>query len=121
MDGLELTGRIRAIATRICGVSLNPFDEVVEAPVAVRIVPPDSQLAPSVGAREVVIELEGEDPPDVLEGDAIDVGAYIVEHLALALTPFPRKPGVVFEAPETKVELSPFSVLRDLSAISRRN
>ena len=33
----------------------------------------------------------------MLEGDAIDLAAYVVEHLALEIDPFPRKPGVEFD------------------------
>ena len=39
---------------------------------------------------------DAEDAPDVLEGETIDVSAYVVEHLALEIDPFPKKPGAGF-------------------------
>jgi hypothetical protein len=38
----------------------------------------------------------------------------LVEHLALDLDPFPRKPGAVFEPPPPEGPESPFAVLRVL-------
>jgi hypothetical protein len=49
-----------------------------------------------------------------LDGDRIDPAAYVVEHLALALDPFPRKPGAVFQPPEATPEASLFAVLLEL-------
>ena len=35
------------------------------------------------------IDLEGEDPPELVESDAIDFGEAVVQRLALALDPYP--------------------------------
>jgi hypothetical protein len=113
-DGVELNGRIEAVVTRLCGVSLEAFDETIDEPMHVRIVPPGSANLPKEEDGAIVVDLEGDDPPDVLSGGAIDVAAYVVEHLALALDPFPRKPGAVFEAPAATTPASPFSVLSQL-------
>ena len=58
---------------------------------------------------------EDEEVPELLEGDEIDLGGYVVEHLALEIDPFPRKPGVVFEPPADTEERSPFAVLKRLT------
>jgi hypothetical protein len=42
------------------------------------------------------------------------VAHYIVEHLALAIDPFPRKPGAEFEFTPPAEEESPFAVLKKL-------
>ncbi|WP_236627552.1 hypothetical protein [Caulobacter sp. B11] len=42
------------------------------------------------------------------------MSGYVIEHLALELDPFPRKPGAVFVAPPEPVELSPFAALKRL-------
>jgi uncharacterized metal-binding protein YceD (DUF177 family) len=63
---------------------------------------------------ELDLDPEGDDPPEVLADDKVDLGAYVVEDLSLAIDPFPKKPGVEFEAPEQKGELSPFAVLAKL-------
>jgi uncharacterized metal-binding protein YceD (DUF177 family) len=67
----------------------------------------------------VVVTLEDDDPPDEIEGGVVDLGAYVVEHLALALDPFPRKPGVEFEAPAQESEPSPFAALARLKPEAR--
>ena len=113
-DGVELNGRIEAAVTRLCGVSLETFQETIDEPMHVRIVPPGSGNAPKDEDGAVVIHLEGEDPPDILSGNAIDVAGYVLEHLALGLDPFPRKPGAVFEAPAATGPASPFSALSQL-------
>ncbi len=113
-DGVELNGRIEAVVTRLCGVSLEAFDETIDELMHVRIVPPGSANLPKEDDGAVVVDLEGDDPPDVMSGGAVDVAAYVVEHLALALDPFPRRPGAVFEAPAATTPASPFSVLSQL-------
>ncbi len=114
-DGVEIAGEVRALCTRLCGISLTPFEERVDDEMRLRIVPPASLHAPDPAVAEVVIDLEAEDPPDVLEGDVVDLGVYLVEHLALALDPFPRAPGAVFQ-PEAidPADTSPFARLRGL-------
>jgi len=111
-DGMRIEGDWRARVTQICGVSLEPFDTDLAGQFAVDVVPAGSRLAPAADALEVVIDPDAEDPPDVVEGDSVDVGAYVAEHLALEIDPFPRKPGAVFEPPEPEPERSPFAVIR---------
>ncbi len=115
LDGVEIDGRLEALAGRVCGVSLEDYDETVADGFVRRFVPPGSPAAPPAApAGEVVIDLAEDDPPDEISGEAIDLGAMLVEQLALALDPFPRKPGAIFEAPPTEPIASPFAVLRRL-------
>ncbi|MDB5465548.1 MAG: hypothetical protein JWQ46_310 [Phenylobacterium sp.] len=113
-DGAEITGRFQAVVEQACSVSLDPFEQPLAGPVEVRVVPLGSPHAISDEMTEVEFDLESPDPPDVLDHDEIDVGAYLVEALALEIDPFPRKPGVEFDyAPPTE-EVSPFAVLKGL-------
>lgn len=115
LDGAEITGAFEARVEQICGISLDPFESELGGNVEMKVVPPGSPNAPveSPGS-EVEFDLEAPEPPDVLNGEEIDLAAYLVEYLALEIDPFPRKPGVEFEyEPETKEE-SPFAVLRSL-------
>lgn len=114
LDGAELHGGFRGVVTQTCGLTLDPFDQPLQGDFLVRIVPPGSKAAPTTEGAEIAIDPEADDPPDVLEGDTIDVGAYLVEHMALAVDPFPRKPDAVFEAPEAAEILSPFAALKVL-------
>ncbi len=115
LDGAEITGRFRAVVEQICGVSLDAFEEVLEGEIAVQVVPAGSPNAPQDESAEVEFDLNAPDPPDVLAGDAIDVAGYIVEHLALAIDPFPRKPGATFDYTPPADVTSPFAALKDLT------
>ena len=112
-DGVRIDGRWRADITQTCGVSLEDFDTALSGEFTVRAVPEGSRhaLPPET---ELEIDVDAEDPPDVLESDAIDLAAYVVEHLSLEIDPFPRKPGAVFEPPAPEVERSPFAALLKL-------
>jgi len=114
LDGAELRGRIHARVEQVCGVTLDPFEQPLEAEFEVRAAPAGSPHAPVEG-DEIVLDLEGPDPPDVLEDDAVDVAAYVIEHLALELDPFPRKPGARFDYEIEQPDDSPFGVLKRLS------
>lgn len=113
MDGAVVRGRWAARVLQTCGVSLEPFASDLDGDFEVRCVPAASPLAPAPEA-DVVLDPEAPDPPDVLEGEMIDLGAYVVEHLALELDPFPRKPGLAFEPPDEPPEPSPFAALAQL-------
>jgi len=114
-DGVEIDGRWSARVIYTCGVTLEPFEQPLEGSFTVRAVPPESPLAvePESGPEEE-IGLDAEDPPDIVHDGAVDLGAYLTEHLALELDPFPRKPGAVFEPPPPEAPESPFAVLRQL-------
>ena len=113
LDGAELEARWRAVVTQTCGVSLEAFDTALEGGFTVRAVPVGSPAA-APDSAEVSIDPEAEDPPDLLEGDELDVGGYLVEHLALEIDPFPRKPGAAFEPPPPEGPASPFAALLKL-------
>jgi hypothetical protein len=118
MDGAEVSGLIRARVTQVCSVSADEFEEPVESRFSVHVLPADSEYAPQDEdtGGELGIDPDGDDPPDVLEGETIDVSAYVIEHLALELDPFPRKPGAVFQPPAEPVDLSPFAALKKLKS-----
>lgn len=115
-DGAVLKGRVRSELVQVCGVTLEPFPVDVDAHFEVRLttVPPRE-----IDVEETEFGLADLDAPDYLPDGIADLGAYAVEHLALELDPFPRKPGAVFEQPEQAAEPSPFSVLADLKPKSR--
>jgi uncharacterized metal-binding protein YceD (DUF177 family) len=116
MDGAEISGLIRARVTQVCSVSADEFEEPVESRFSVRVLPADSENTSPDENGDLALDPEGDDPPDVLEGETIDVSGYVIEHLALELDPFPRKPGAVFEPPPEPVDLSPFAALKALKA-----
>jgi hypothetical protein len=116
LDGVEIAGSWTARVGQTCGVSLEPFDADLEGQLQIRAVPPGSQALAVGEDHDVEMDPEADDPPDVLDGDHVDVGAYLVEDLSLAVDPFPRKPGVAFEPPKTSAEISPFAILAKLKS-----
>jgi uncharacterized metal-binding protein YceD (DUF177 family) len=113
LDGARVRGTLTAKVTRICGVSLEPFDEEIAETIDLRLVPAGSPNAPRAEGA-LVIDLGAEDPPEAVENDVVDLAALFTEHLALGLSPFPRKPGAVFEPPAGTAETSPFAALAQL-------
>ena len=104
---------LSARLTQICVVTLEPFDSDVADHAALRFVP-----AAAIGeseAGEVGLELaDGDlDAPDELPyvGETIDLGAALAEQLALALDPYPRKPGAELPANAADEAPHPFAAL----------
>ena len=113
-DGAEITGHFDAVVEQICSVSLDPFEQPLEGEIEVRVVPAGSVNAPEEVSGDIERDPARPDPPDVLPGEAVDLAAYVVEHLALEIDPFPRKPGAAFEYEPPAAEPSPFAALQKL-------
>ena len=108
----EVRGQIHAKVVQICGVSLDPFETDIRSEFAVPFT-----TEPAAGlddAEDQEFGLADLDAPDVIDTGVLDLGGYVIEHLALELDPFPRKPGVAFETPVEEREASPFAVLAEL-------
>lgn len=107
-DGLSVRGRVEALTTRICVVTLDPFVEAVDEEVEVR-------FAPETESVREAIEDGADDAPDPIVGGVVDLGAVVAEFFTLGLDPHPRKPGATFDdASENRAAASPFAALRDL-------
>ena len=115
LDGVQVNGRFEAVVEQICGVSLDSFEAEVEGEIDIRAVPQGSPHAATSDGGDLELESDAPDAPDLLEGDQIDIAAYVVEHLALELDPFPRKPGAEFDYQPEAAEISPFAVLRKIA------
>jgi uncharacterized metal-binding protein YceD (DUF177 family) len=107
--GVRVEGTVHAEVTRTCVVSLEPFPVVIDEDVDVRFAPA-SERRPREEAETVALDVE--DPPDPIVDGKIDLGALAAEFMALALDPYPRKPGAQFVPPEPDDDGdSPFSGL----------
>ncbi len=116
MDGVEITGRFDAVVEQICAVSLDRFEQSLSGEIEVRAVPAGSPQAPEPNGGEVDYDPMAPDPPDVLEDETIDLAGYVIEHLALEIDPFARKPGVEFEYAPPEGPDSPFAILKTFKA-----
>ena len=110
--GIALTATWTAEVVQDCVVTLDPVVSELGDTFELAYGPAD---APTTAA-EIELDLEVADPPEPIEGGRIDVGEAVVEQLALAIDPYPRKPGVEFEAPadEAETQDNPFAALRGL-------
>jgi len=120
--GVEVSGVVTATIEEICVVSLEPFiSEISEDVKRFFERQRRTNTAPPLLDLEVIDDID-EDIPDIIEDEAIDLGAIAVETLALCLSPYPRKPGAVFEdyvesdpdKDDDTTRKNPFSVLKDL-------
>ncbi|MCP3444770.1 DUF177 domain-containing protein [Bradyrhizobium sp. CCGUVB14] len=116
---LQVTGRVRARIGQTCVVTLDPMESDIDEEV-------DLTFAPEAEARRLadLIE-EGEDneeppevadPPEAIVNGIIDLGRIATDAVFLAIDPYPRKPGAVFEAEVTALdpEDHPFAALKAL-------
>jgi uncharacterized metal-binding protein YceD (DUF177 family) len=121
-DGVKLTGSLNAEVEQPCVVSLAPVIQTIADQVSLLFVPENSRLARprSRGDGELVLDPLGEDVPDTFSGDRIDIWYPLIEHLILAIDPWPRAPGVEHSGEAEQPDFgenrpeSPFSVLKQL-------
>jgi uncharacterized metal-binding protein YceD (DUF177 family) len=116
---IEVEGRVVADIVQTCVVSLVPVTQHIDEAFRVRFIrPSDAPPAPKPGA-EVVIDPAMPDPPEILEGQTIDVGAVAEEAFVLAIDPYPRAPGATLPseatAPLGGAADSPFAALAGLA------
>jgi hypothetical protein len=114
LDGLHILGELDAAVGRVCGVTLDPYEEEVRETLDLRFLPPGSPNLPTDEGGEVSVELDAQDPPEAGDVEGLDLGAVALEALSLGLPPFARKPGAAFEAPTPENEPSPFAALASL-------
>ncbi|MDA9409314.1 YceD family protein [Bradyrhizobium sp. CCBAU 45384] len=116
---VQVTGRVRARIGQNCVVTLDPIESEIDEEV-------DLTFAPEAETRrlEDLIE-EGQDdegppdvadPPEAIVNGIIDLGRIATDALFLAIDPYPRKPGAVFEAEVAAPdpEDHPFAALKAL-------
>ncbi len=102
---ISVYGSVSADVEQACVVSLEPVAEQVKVDISQRF---------TVRADEE--EGEDEDPFEPIVDDEIDIGEVIVQNLALALDPYPRAAGAVFEPVDDDegVPSGPFAALAQL-------
>jgi len=116
---IQVTGQVRARVGQTCVVTLDPIESEIDEEV-------DLTFAPEAEARRLadLIE-EGQDdeeppqvidPPEAIVNGIIDLGRLATDALFLAIDPYPRKPGAVFEAEVVALdpEDHPFAALKAL-------
>jgi uncharacterized metal-binding protein YceD (DUF177 family) len=100
---------MRATVTQTCVVTLEPFETTIEERSELRFVPAQS-LPESEGVELDTETLEGPDEIPYTDG-MLDLGEALAEQLALALDPYPRKPGAALPDEYEATPENPFAVL----------
>jgi len=103
-------GALRARVIQICVVSSDPFEAEVSEDFVLCFAP----------EKEILDEINPNDPIDMvpMTDETIDLGEAAAEQLALALDPYPRKPGAEPPRFEQMVPPVPFAAL---AALKRRH
>lgn len=112
---IVVDGDFTAQVTQQCVVSLEPMRVDIAETLHGLFAPPE--LVPADTGVTEIADVFTEDPEPIQNG-VIDLGELTAQHLALALDPYPRKPGVAL--PQARAvsneneRASPFSGLKDL-------
>lgn len=108
--GVEIRLKIDAEAERICVASLEPMRETIREEIRMQF---DRNYAEDESDDLADSELLREP----LDGDELDLGELLVQHLSLSLDPYPRKEGAEGLADKFRdaTSSSPFSALKGLA------
>jgi len=121
---LHVTGYVRARIGQTCVVTLDPIESEIDEAI-------DLTFGPEAEARRLAdLIKEGRDdeeppevadPPEAIVNGIIDLGRIATDALFLAIDPYPRKPGAVFETEVTALdpEDHPFAALKALQEKKR--
>lgn len=103
-----------------CVVTLEPVRARIAGEVRRSFHVAEGERHAPAKKREIIVPstavMESEDEPEELSASNLDIAAPVLEELALAIDPYPRKPGAVFEPPadaQARAE-NPFAVLKRL-------
>jgi len=108
-------GDVTATVGQTCVVTLEPLSTEVAEHVDLVFMPPGG-AATGQGERRSVLVADNDDLPETMNNGAVDLGAVATEFLLLGIDPYPRKPGVRFDAPVVAKDPSahPFAALAAL-------
>jgi uncharacterized metal-binding protein YceD (DUF177 family) len=111
--GLRVDGEVTAAVEQTCVVTLEPMTSEIREPIDLVFMPPGG--AAPAHAIEEEIDLAAADEPEPLVDGVVDLGAAATEFLLLAIDPYPRKPGAVFDTPNHEdTGTHPFAALAAL-------
>lgn len=109
-DTVQARGCLRARLTQTCVVTLEPFATDLQEDFSIRFVP--------AGTQSEEIDFEADDEIGY-EGSVLDLGEAASEQLALALDPFPRRPGAELAEDHSEQQEGAFAALARLRPASR--
>jgi uncharacterized metal-binding protein YceD (DUF177 family) len=91
--GIRAQGRLVAEIVQPSVVSFEPVGQKIDEAVDRVFLPePHGHQKPTPGS-ELFVDLEDDDFPDHIDGPEVDLSALLIETLALAIDPYPRREG----------------------------
>jgi uncharacterized metal-binding protein YceD (DUF177 family) len=119
----HVAGNVRARIGQTCVVTLEEIENDIDEPVDLIFAPLEQvpQMAALVDEAEESDE-ETPDPLEPIDNGMIDLGKVAADALFLAVDPYPRKPGAVFEPVVEAVdpEDHPFAALKALKVAPKK-
>ena len=120
----HVAGQVRGRIGQTCVVTLEEMETDIDEPIDLTFAP--SEQIPEMSA---LVDEAGEsdeetpDPPEPIENGMIDLGRVATDALYLAVDPYPRKPGAVFEpvVEAADPEDHPFAALKALKAEPKKS
>jgi uncharacterized metal-binding protein YceD (DUF177 family) len=120
----RVAGHVRGRIGQTCVVTLEEMETDIDEPIDLTFAP--SEQIPEMSA---LVDEAGEsdeetpDPPEPIENGVIDLGRVATDALYLAVDPYPRKPGAVFEpvVEAADPEDHPFAALKALKAEPKKS
>ncbi len=108
--GLHVTGTLSATVGQTCVVTLEPIESEINEAVDLVFQP----AADKGASADIGLDMHQPEIEPLTDG-VVDLGALATEFLLLAIDPYPRKPGAMFEAPSTSEPFAgPFAGLAAL-------
>jgi uncharacterized metal-binding protein YceD (DUF177 family) len=116
---VHVAGRVQAKVGQTCVVTLEPVENEIDEKVDL-IFAPAEQIAPQAEITDDDGESALVEPPEPIENGMIDLGRLATDVLYLAIDPYPRKEGAVFEPQVAAVDPAdhPFAALKALQGQS---
>jgi len=122
---VHVAGHLTARIGQTCVVTLDPIENDIDEEIDLIFAPVEQipQIADELGDEEIEIgEGEVPDPPEPIVNGIIDLGRLATDVLFLAIDPYPRKEGAVFEPQVTAAdpEDHPFAALKALKLTPKK-
>lgn len=118
---VHVTGRVQASVGQSCVVTLEPIENAIDEAVDL-IFAPAEEIAPQIDVGDDDGESALAEPPEPIRNGMIDLGRLATDVLFLAIDPYPRKAGAVFEAQVAtpNPEDHPFAALKALQTLPEK-
>ncbi len=114
--GIRALGHLKARIVQASVVSFEPVVQEIDEAIDRVFLPQSSENVPTPGS-EVFVDLEDDDFPDHIDGPEVDLSALLIETIALAIDPYPRRPGESLQSLGLEVDAEaagPFAALTKL-------